>query len=269
MTESPDSAPDLKDGSIVSRRKESGRTVRTNVECVLERRMEGKPSEFSYLSNECRTERVGEAIFDGRIYEACMVTSWDGVVCLRHGSFNYGLNPVKNAAGRMFETAYVKSTPDSTVVHCRERPINLLNFEEAESFFYDGPTNNIFMKIDWEMDGVGYSIYTPCRYTNYLYPSLTEERYLQPISGYVTVEIGGQFYLAYVAAYVTQDGTKTVEFICRDKISFIQTKPKTGRFFWLFSLLDRLLLNRVFVTDEFHKIVRVKGQCTFFTYRDD
>ena len=55
----------------------------------------------------------------------------------------------------------------------------------------------------------------------------------------------------------------------RDKISFIQTKPKSGRYFWLFSLLDRLLLNRVFVTDEFHKVVRVKGQCSFFTYRDD
>jgi hypothetical protein len=85
----------------------------------------------------------------------------------------------------------------------------------------------------------------------------------------VTVEFGGRFYLAYVAAYVIRDGTKTVEFICREKISFIQTKPKSGAAFWLFSLLDRLLLNRVFVTDEFHKVVRVKGQCTFFTYRDD
>ena len=45
-----------------------------------------------------------------RVFEVCLLTTWDGVFSLRHGSFNYGFNPAKNAAGWMPETSYVKGT---------------------------------------------------------------------------------------------------------------------------------------------------------------
>ena len=266
MTQDVDVAPDLENGFIINGYDIPNRW-RTNVECVLERRGEGRDRQFSYLSNECRAESVSGTIFDGRLYESCVLTTWDGIFNLRHGSYTHGFNPAKNATRRMPESPYEDSGL-TTFVRCAERPVHLLSFEEAFAFFCDGPSNNIYMRVDYELGGFEYSLYAPCRYTNYPNVDLISERYLQPISGYVIVELDDRFYMAYVAAHVKEDVTEATEFICRDRLSFVQTKPKTGSVFWLFSLLDKVLLKRVFVTDEFHRVLRVDGDCTFFTYRD-
>jgi hypothetical protein len=50
--------------------------------------------------------------------------------------------------------------------------------------------------------------------------------------------------------------------------------PKDVEHWSLTTLREKLikigakLLKRLFVTDEFHRVLRVDGDCTFFTYRD-
>ena len=104
-----------------------------------------------------------------------------------------------------------------------------------------------------------------CSSDLYPNPGMTDDRYLQPISGYVVCEFDDRFYVAYVACHVRQEGALSIEFICRDRISFLGTKLYSS---WqpVVSFLDRILFSHFFVTDEFHLVKTVRGSCTFFVY---
>ena len=242
----------------------------TSVECVLSRTNSHDEKQYAWLSHECRSEHLSPHIFDDEYYEFVVVKGWNGTVYLRGGSYNYGFNPIKNFLGEAPQTTH-ENGDLGVEVYCKERKARKLGFDEALEFFQkedENKTNKIYMAVEYEKGSHKYELLAPCRYTNYPHSS-KNEKYLQPISGYVLFEDQERFFLSYVAAHIRKDGTKSIEFRVREMTSFINTKNKRSRLYRVFKLLDFLFLRFFFVTDDFTRTEKVhNAKCTLFVYDD-
>lgn len=243
----------------------------TGVECVLARTVENNEIQYAWLSHECRGESVSPDIFGThQNYEVVYIKAWNGHVSLRSGSSIYGFNPIRNFLGNASKTTHTIGD-HGVKINCKMRKARRLNFAEALEFFQkedEDKTNKVYMLTEYEIGSYKYELYAPCRLTNYP-PSLRDEKYLQPISGYVLFEDREKFHLSYVAAHIREDGTKSVEFRVREMTSFINTKNKGSRLYPIFKLLDFLFLRFFFVMDDFVRIEKFhNGKCTLFVYDD-
>ena len=223
------------------------------------------------MSHECRGERVSPDIFGThQNYEFVFIKAWNGHVCLRSGSSNYGFNPIRNFLGKAPETTYTIGNY-GVKTNCKMRMARELDFAEALEFSQekDGDkTNKVYMLIDYEIGPCKYELYAPCKLMNYP-SSLRDEKFLQPTSGYILFEDREKFHLSYVAANIREDGTKSLEFKVREMTSFINTKNKGSRLYPIFKLLDFLFLRFFFVMDDFTRIEKFhNGKCTLFVYDD-
>lgn len=179
---------------------------RTEIRSVLARKREGR-LEFSYLTHECRAECVGfDKIFHDQIYEYAAVRSWreDENYIIRHGR-------VSRAA------AYEKKTSDELGIRiiCPERTPNWLSFPDVLDVCQNGGDVRIFLKIQYIFSGVEYISYVPARYINFPNARISEDTYLQPISGFSLFYDGEGFRISYVAAHIRENGETHVEFIVR------------------------------------------------------
>ena len=243
----------------------------TDVKCILARTNGQNEKQYAWLSQECRAESVSPDIFGtSENYEFVVIKGWNGFVSLRSGSSNYDFNPIRNFLGKAPETTYIIGG-SAVEAHCNMRKVRILNFDEALEFFQkedESKTNKIYMLIEYEIGSCKYELYAPCRYTNYP-QTLSNEKYLQPNSGYVLFEEREKFYLSYVAAHLREDGTRSVEFRIREMTSFINTKNKSSRLYPVFNLLDFLFLRFFFVMDDFTRIKKFhNAKCALFVYDD-
>ena len=262
---------DLENGHLVIGSAQSN-FWQTGVECVLARTIGQDEKQYAWLSHECRAESVSPDIFGShQNYEFVVIKAWNGHVCLRSGSSSYGFNPIQYFLNKAPESTYTTSDGEGVKTNCKMRKVRMLSFAEALDFFQkedEDKTNKIYMLIEYEIGSCKYELYAPCRYTNYP-PSLRDEKYLQPISGYVLFEDRDKFYMSYVAAHIREDETKSVEFRVREMTSFINTKNRDSRLYPIFKLLDFLFLRFFFVMDDFTRVERFhNAECTLFVYED-
>jgi len=223
--ETPQNAPDLKDGFMVNGIGTANRWT-TEIRSVVEER--GTADGAAYLSQECRVENVpfmsadpdsGGPIFDG-------AKPWEFVVYLA-GSKTCQISTAdievveQNliGAGQTIDEMVVPSTLHEaeclSEAVCSRREIREISYAEALTALQHDRLNlrDTFMKVSWSRLGKTYDLYCPCRYINYPDPERGESRYLQPISGYVLVPLKDDVYvLAYVAAATDFAGRTVVEF---------------------------------------------------------
>jgi hypothetical protein len=248
----------------------------THVVSALRRTSRTGQEDWAYLSNEVRAEAILDEegrIFNGtEPYEFCVLQSWLGTFILRSGSCLYGFNPLRNYRlcnrfkVRGNSSFYVKCDYASLVV-CPQVEVVPIGFQEALSFLQEEDRekhNRIYMRIAWQDGDWKYDLYTPCKYLNFPNPSEIGRRYIQPQAGYVLYFDENRFYISYVAADLTDGMTRRVEFRVRDLCSYLSLKKRRSILRRLVSLADNLILRHFMLTEEFHKIVRVEGQCSLY-----
>lgn len=270
--------PDLDRGYMVNTYTNFNR-FQTFIECVLERKTAGGQPQYSYLSSRCRPEDISpKSIFNGLMYYFGVVSSdWDGTYGIYMGSTLCSRNFLK-PSGQVAEKPQLPSH-----VECALRPVQVLSFDEALADFQKiGPDkdNKIFLAVRWKEGEFEYTLYTPCRYTNYPNPDKNhadlwnerpnyprhELRYLQPISGVVITEVEGRIQLAFVAAHITAGGAQRVEFCLRDCTSFFRLRNPRGLRGYLTRLIAKSWIGRYFSISEFWRVVPVSGEGFFYRY---
>jgi hypothetical protein len=255
----PATLPDLEHGYMIMGADSKNRW-QTDVECLLQK-TSPHGVQTAFMSHECRGEAVQPEIFGPGIYEFLVIKTWTGTFNLRSGSYNYGFS------GKIPETVY-EPTEAEPFIQCGERQVSYFTLDEALAFLRSEQQakSKLYLAAQYRHENADYLLIAPCRYTNFPHPTNEVRRYLQPISGYVLFEDKGRFFTAYIASHVTESGTQSIQFRLRTSTSFIATKNRTARLFPFFDFLDKLFLRRALVTDEFHKILRVDGDCRLFIY---
>ena len=148
-------------------------------------------------------------------------------------------------------------------VDCPLIKVHEFSFDEALEKFKNPTSGRYFIKIDYLYEGESWRIYTPARYVN-VPGSGAERQYLQPISGYTLFYNGERFVITYVAAYIEKDACH-IEFIAREPLPFMETKPKSGRLQKLLRPFS-LITNKLLKTDEFWKRYVVEGDVVIYQY---
>ena len=214
--------------------------------------------EQAILTHECRAEGVNSTkIFDGRLYEFAAIKTWLGSGAVRSGSYNYGIGTGLPAS------AYELNDTLRVEVDCPLTKVQEFSFDEALEKFRNPTSGRYFIKIDYLYGEESWRIYAPARYVNF--PDAgTERRYLQPISGYTLFYNSERFVITYVVAHIEKDACH-IEFIAREPLPFMETKPKSSRLQKVFRPFS-LITNKLLKTDEFWKRYVVEGDAVIYQY---
>lgn len=244
---------------------ESPHPWQTNIEAYLVSRCDGR-EDYAFLASDCRAEDLAEQgpLFNLPLAEVAVVSSWRGNFMFRAGAGIH--HPWRLAASRKIHCTDFEF---DVQVHAPETAVREVPFQELLADMNRGPRdNNYFMKVSFALDGRDYDIVCPCRYINYSHDQLTAKRYIQPISGYVLAEYGGQFKISYVVTYADDAGTRNTELIFRVARPAIDLKQGFGG--WSVRLLSRLAkpLAGLMMVDEFADMVKVDAKTVFFRYGD-
>ena len=113
-----------------------------------------------------------------------------------------------------------------------ESNVNYLSFEEVNEIVSSGKTNNIYCEIEYEYEGIKYSLITKCEYINYN-TEKNGDKYLQPIMGYVPFILKNQLRYGYVVLNVNEKKNGYLEFLLNEKTAIfnINLKKNLIKFF--------------------------------------
>ena len=201
-------------------------------------------SEWSYLSHECRAEAISPSnIFEGHVYDFRVLVTPTCTFAMRTGAY---LVPMRGQPSAALERARFISEVRTEFVNSKS-----LGFSEALEECRRG--------LMWLHIEFGQTILIcPASYVNF--PS-DGQAYLQPQAGPVPLLINGKWRLAYIAAYLTKEGTKLLQFICNSPVGILSSKPATSRLRRLPKLFDH-----IFKIDAYHEVTTVEGTVKFFQY---
>jgi len=249
--------PDLETGFMILNHDRDNRW-QTPIEAILSKTTEDNRKEFAYLSHECRSENVDEDPFAHEDSEFLGISTWSGNYLMGSGSSLFKQNP-------KFMT---RKTKASYFVSCEPRTANFIDFDNVLSFLQTDCAINykpLHMELSFNSSGTRYKLYSRCRYLNFPNPNLTNQRYLQPISGYVLYEEAETFYLAYVVCYMRSGLTKTIQFRLSEQIDYFKTINHPGAMLRSFlRCIPPLLYTRGF--RRVAKFTSPEVECRFFVY---
>jgi len=207
-----------------------------------------------YLVKECRAEQVGEHPFlhIGR-YEFLGIIEDDKTHFIRTSATgdkksNLQLNaPIKN------KKYIIKSN------------VEYLNFEEVYKIVSSGKTNNIYCEIEYLYEGIKYNLITKCKYINYN-TKKSDEKYLQPIMGYVPFIINNKLRYGYVALYVGVKQNGYLEFLLNKKSNIFTINSEENFIkFYIKKILNTMLF--FYKQNNFTELVSIKeSKIKFFQY---
>ena len=223
---------------------------RTNIKSILSTK-----NKKIFLVKECRAESVSEHPFSdhpGR-YEFLGIIEGDKTHFIRTSATggnkgNTQLNaPIKN------EKYIVESN------------VNYLSFEEVGEILSSGKTINIYCEIEYEYEGIKYSLITKCEYINYN-TEKNGDKYLEPIMGYVPFILKNQLRYGYVVLNTNGKNNGCLEFLLNEKTAIFNINPKQNliKFF-----IKKILNIFLFFTkkNDFTKLISIKeSKINFFLY---
>ena len=207
-----------------------------------------------YLVKECRAEKVGKHPFlhIGR-YEFLGIVEDDKTHFIRTSATgdkksNLQLNaPIKN------KKYIIKSN------------VEYLNFEEVHKIVSSGKINNIYCEIEYYYEGIKYNLITKCEYINYN-TKKSDEKYLQPIMGYVPFKIDNKLRYGYVALYIGEKENGYLEFLLNKKSNLFIINPDQN----FVKLYVKKILNTMlffYKQNNFTELVSIKeSKIKFFQY---
>ena len=146
-----------------------------------------------------------------------------------------------------------------------ESNVNYLSFEKINEIVSSGETNNIYCEIEYEYETIKYSLISKCEFINYN-TKKNDDKYLQPIMGYVPFILKNQLNYGYVVLNVNEKKNEYLEFLLNEKSSIFNTNPKQN----LINLIVKKILNIFlffFKKNDFTKLISIKeSKINFFSY---
>ena len=222
---------------------------RTNIKTILSTK-----NKKYFLVKECRAELVGEHPFfhQGR-YEFLAIVEDDKTHIIR-----------TSAAGSKQQNVQL-NVPYKNKKYIVESNVNYVSFEKINEIVSSGETNNIYCEIEYEYETIKYSLISKCEYINYN-TKKNDDKYLQPIMGYVPFILKNQLNYGYVVLNVNEKKNEYLEFLLNEKSSIFNTNPKQN----LINLIVKKILNIFlffFKKNDFTKLISIKeSKINFFSY---
>ena len=223
---------------------------RTNIKSIL-----STENKKFFLVKECRAESVSEHPFfnhPGR-YEFLGIIEDDKTHFIRTSSVDVNKGNVQLNA------------PMKNKKYIVESNVNYLSFEEVNEIVSSGKTINIYCEIEYEYEGIKYSLITKCEYINYN-TEKNGDKYLQPIMGYVPFILKNQLRYGYVVLNVNEKKNGCLEFLLNEKTAIFNINQKKN----LIKFFIKKILN-IFIffmkKNDFTELTSIKEcKINFFSY---
>ncbi len=223
---------------------------RTNIKSIL-----STENKKIFLVKECRAESVSEHPFfnhPGR-YEFLGIIEDDKTHFIRTSSVDANKKNVQLNA------------PMKNKKYIVESNVNYLNFEKVHEIVSSGKTNNIYCEIEYEYEGIKYSLITKCEYINYN-TEKNGDKYLQPIMGYVPFILKNQLRYGYVVLNTNGKNNGCLEFLLNEKTAIFNINQKKN----LIKFFIKKILN-IFIffmkKNDFTELTCIKEcKINFFSY---
>lgn len=223
---------------------------RTNIKSIL-----STENKKIFLVKECRAESVGEHPFFNHPnrYEFLGIIEDDKTHFIRTSSVDANKGNVQLNAQLKNKKYIVESN------------VNYLSFEEVNEIVSSGKTINIYCEIEYEYEGIKYSLISKCEYINYN-TNKNDDKYLQPIMGYVPFILKNQLRYGYVVLNTNGKNNGCLEFLLNEKTAIFNINQKKNLIkFFIKKILNILL----FFTkkNDFTKLISIKeSKINFFSY---
>ena len=223
---------------------------RTNIKSIL-----STENKKIFLVKECRAESVSEHPFfnhPGR-YEFLGIIEDDKTHFIRTSSVDVNKGNVQ------------LNYPMKNKKYIVESNVNYLSFEEVNEIVSSGKTINIYCEIEYEYEGIKYSLISKCEYINYN-TNKNDDKYLQPIMGYVPFILKNQLRYGYVVLNVNEKKNGCLEFLLNEKTAIFNINPKQN----LIKFFIKKILN-IFIffmkKNDFTELTSIKEcKINFFSY---
>jgi len=223
---------------------------RTNIKSIL-----STENKKFFLVKECRAESVGEHPFFNHPsrYEFLGIITDDKTHFIRTSSVDVNKGNVQLNA------------PTKNKKYIVESNVNYLSFEEVNEIVLSGKTINIYCEIEYEHEGIQYSLISKCEYINYN-SKKNGDKYLQPIMGYVPFILKNQLRYGYVVLNVNEKKNGYLEFLLNEKTAIFNINQNKNliKFF-----IKKILNIFIFFTkkNEFTELTCIKeSKINFFSY---
>jgi hypothetical protein len=223
---------------------------RTNIKSILSTK-----NKKIFLVKECRAEAVSEHPFSdhpGR-YEFLGIIEDDKTHFIRTSATDGNKGNVQ------------LNDPMKNKKYIVESNVNYLSFEEVNEILLSGKTINIYCEIEYEYEGIKYSLISKCEYINYN-TNKNDDKYLQPIMGYVPFILKNQLRYGYVVLNVNEKKNGCLEFLLNEKTAIFNINQKKN----LIKFFIKKILN-IFIffmkKNDFTELTSIKEcKINFFSY---
>lgn len=207
-----------------------------------------------FLVKECRAETLGpKPFYHTARYECLAIVDNYGTSVFRTYSLDYKKTNLK-----------YQLLPENKK-NILISDVEYLSFNEVNEIISSNNPTNIFCEIEYELENKKYNLTTKCEYINYG-SNKNEEKYLQPIMGYVPFILNNIINYGYVALNIKEKADTTLEFLLSEKNALftISKNEKTINQF------IKLILNNLLFfckKNEFSKYISLKcNKICFFKY---
>jgi len=208
-----------------------------------------------FLVKECRAESINDHPFfnhPGR-YEFLGIVEDEKLIFIRTSSVDVNKGNVQLNA------------PMKNKKYIVESYVNYLNFEKVHEIVSSGKTNNINCEIEYEYEGIKYSLITKCEYINYN-TEKNGDKYLQPTMGYVPFILKNQLRYGYVVLNVNEKKNGCLEFLLNEKNAIFNINQKKN----LIKFFIKKIIN-IFIffmkKNDFTELICIKEcKINFFSY---
>jgi len=223
---------------------------RTNIKSIL-----STENKKIFLVKECRAESVSEHPFSdhpGR-YEFLGIIEDDKTHFIRTSATDGNKGNVQ------------LNDPMKNKKYIVESNVNYLSFEEVNEIVSSGKTINIYCEIEYEYEGIKYSLISKCEYINYN-TNKNDDKYLQPITGYVPFILKNQLRYGYVVLNIYEKKNGCLEFLLNEKTAIFNINQKKN----LIKFFIKKILN-IFIffmkKNDFTELTSIKEcKINFFSY---
>ena len=219
--------------------------------------------ENAFLATNCRAENIVSEgkIFGGKLADVSVIKGWDKNLIIRAGPGLY--HPFRPGQSKTFHCAKFEY---GVKVVGNETKIRKWSFDEVYRELQEGILgNDLFWKVKYKYHGDDYEIISSLRYINFS-RSASQQKYIQPISGYVLFEDSEIFFIACLAANILPSGKVNAEILKRIPINLFDTKEFIGGLSIRLLRILSIPLKWLFLTDEFADSVKIDATVEFFTY---
>lgn len=208
-----------------------------------------------FLVKECRAELIGEHPFShpGK-YEILEIVEDDKLIFIRTSIF---VNKTGNQVPDKSQLTIKKNISETS--------INYLNFEEVYKIILSDKINNVYCEIEYEYEAIKYNLISKCEYVNFDNEK-NNDRYLQPILGYVPFIFKNQIRYGYAVFNDRKNKKGYLEFLLNDKTPFFNINPKINLITLFFKKIFNILL--FFIKfNNFTKLISIKEyKIKYFKY---